>query len=234
MTDLSSPLTPEELDELDQALLDRFDEGDENPPGDEGVYDVSGLDGFLTAVLCSPVLIMPSRWLPAVWGDYPPLIESEKEFERLFSLMIRQSNEIADLLMNDPDGFEPLFFESDEEDEPFLIVDEWCEGFMRGLALIQAHGVSLDDEVESFIFPIRAFTQAADWPGHRLPDFEDTEELQFSIAPSVCALHAYWVGRHMDPVDPPDSLFLHYSAPAGLDDPCPCGSGKIFRKCCLH
>jgi len=28
--------------------------------------------------------------------------------------------------------------------------------------------------------------------------------------------------------------FMHESPPVGRNDPCPCGSGKKFKKCCLH
>lgn len=70
--DLSTPLSEEELAELDEALLCRFDEDAEPLPGDEGIIDVSELDGLLTAVVSAPVMIMPSHWFPAVWGDHPP------------------------------------------------------------------------------------------------------------------------------------------------------------------
>lgn len=58
---LFEPLTEDELRELDAALLDRFGEDSELLPGDEGVIDVTELDGLLTAVINSPVMIMPSR-----------------------------------------------------------------------------------------------------------------------------------------------------------------------------
>jgi hypothetical protein len=38
-----------------------------------------------------------------------------------------------------------------------------------------------------------AFTEAAGWPGHDLPEFAQTERLQQSITPNVRALHAHWL-----------------------------------------
>jgi uncharacterized protein len=66
MYDLNQPLSDTELDLLDDFLLDRVPEGIAGPESDEGILDVSELDGFFTAILCGPVLIPPSQWLPVV------------------------------------------------------------------------------------------------------------------------------------------------------------------------
>lgn len=50
-----SPLTEDELQELEDFLLS------EDMP--ENIMDIAGLDGFLTAIVCSPTVIMPSEWL---------------------------------------------------------------------------------------------------------------------------------------------------------------------------
>ena len=234
MPDLSTPLSEEELSQLDDALLNRFDEDSEPLSGDEGILDVSELDGLLTAVVSSPVMIMPSNWFPAVWGDFPPVFETDAEVERVFSLMIRHQNGIAATLMNHPEEFEPMFSYRAVDDREYTIVDEWCEGFMRGIELAQELGAGLDAEAEDLLVPIRAFTQAANWHGHDLPDFSETEKLQQSIALNVQALHAYWLERRIDPI-PSKSMPYRRSTPrVGRNDPCPCGSGKKFKKCCLH
>ena len=234
LPNLSTPLTEEELSQLDEALLCRFDEDSEPLPGDEGIIDVSELDGLLTAVVSAPVTIMPSYWVPAVWGDYPPVFESDAEVERVFSLMIRHLNVIAATLMNYPEEFEPLFEYREVDDREFTIVDEWCEGYMRGIELALELGASLDAATEELLVPIRAFTEAADWPGHDLPERADTEKLQQSIALNVRALHAYWLERRMDRVPTSGRPHRHSAPRVGRNDPCPCGSGKKFKKCCLH
>jgi uncharacterized protein len=234
LPDLFSPLTEEELAQLDEALLYRFDEDSEPLPGDEGISDVTELDGLLTAVISSPVMIMPSHWFPVVWGDYPPVFETDAEVERVFSLMIRHLNGIAATLMNCPEEFDPLFSYRETDDQEFTIVDEWCEGYMRGIELALGMGASLDAATEELLAPIRAFTEAADWPGHDLPDFTETEKLQQSIAPNVRALHAYWLARRIDPIPPKIAPFHQGTPHVGRNDPCPCGSGKKFKKCCLH
>lgn len=44
-------------------------------------------------------------------------------------------NWIAAFLMEQPDDFEPMFEESVVDGKTHTIVDEWCEGYIRGVAL---------------------------------------------------------------------------------------------------
>ena len=49
MKDLLEPLTESEIQTLDEFLLDRFQDEDEMIGRDEGLLNISELDGFLTA-----------------------------------------------------------------------------------------------------------------------------------------------------------------------------------------
>ncbi|MGK2926900.1 MAG: UPF0149 family protein [Lysobacterales bacterium] len=232
--DLTTPLSNDELDLLGDVLLNRFDDLDEANPGDEGILDVTELDGFLTAIVSVPVTILPSQWWPVAWGDYPPVFESEREVEQVYSWVFRHLNGIAAMLMEQADDFEPLFSEREVDGRTCIIVDEWCEGYMRGAELAQTLGAALGSEGEHLLQPIRAFTEAAGWPGHDLPDHEAIEELQQAIVPSVRALHAYWLQRRQDSPARQAEPYRREAPRVGRNDPCPCGSGKKFKKCCLH
>ena len=52
--------TDAQIEELDAALLAL-------PPESEGKL-ASQFDGFVAGVLLCPEMIMPSEWLPCVWG----------------------------------------------------------------------------------------------------------------------------------------------------------------------
>ena len=129
MNELSDPLSDEEYDRLGDFLLGRVDEDADTTDMDEGVLDVCELDGLLTAIVSGPVTIMPSQWLPAVWGDFEPEWKNEAEFKEIFSLMMRHMNVISGLLMQAPTEFEPVYFEREVGGHTHTIVDEWCEGY---------------------------------------------------------------------------------------------------------
>jgi uncharacterized protein len=233
MTDLSQPLTDAELDRLDRFLLDRIDEEADTEGRDVGVLDVSDLDGMLTAIVSAPVTVPPSRWLPAVWGDFEPVWEEMTDFQEIFSLLIRHMNSIADLLMQQPEDFEPLFHERVVHERRYLIVDEWCEGYWRGVRLAEPQWIDGDEEVARLLAPILGFTAQTNWAAHEYEQAE-TERLQQTIAASARLLHEFWLARRPAP-DTAGSQPVRRSEPkVGRNEPCPCGSGRKYKQCCLQ
>ena len=107
----SRPLIDQEIEELDAFLLS--DDGLEN------AMDVSGLDGFLCAVLSGPNVIMPSEWMRWVWdsteGKQSPEFTSEKQAQRILDLLMRHANDIAVTLTQFPQYYEPLFLARDHK-----------------------------------------------------------------------------------------------------------------------
>ena len=232
MKNLSAPLTEAELDQLGRLLLDRIDDDADMKGKDEGVLDVSELDGFLTAIVSGPVTVPPSRWVPAMWGDFEPVWENPQDFETLFSLLMRHMNGIVEMLMAQPADFEPMFAERDVKGKTYTIVDEWCQGYMRGVALTVDQWSTDSPEMTILLAPIRAFTSETAWRAHDLSATE-TENIQNAITPNVRAIHAYWLARRAHQA-PSVALAQRVAPRVGRNDPCPCGSGKKYKKCCLH
>ncbi|MFS2225164.1 YecA family protein [Pantoea sp. B65] len=123
------PLELDELDWLDSTLLKYTNE--------HAILDASELDGLLTAILSGPNPVMPGEWLMALWGgeENAPVWESEQELKRFMDLCFQHMNDIAERLNGYPDQFEPLFGTHVIDDEEFTILEQWCFGYMRGVAL---------------------------------------------------------------------------------------------------
>ena len=226
------PPTEDELDYLDSVLLNRVDEDSVAEDSDEGILCVSELDGFLTAIVSGPETVVPSRWLPTVWGDFEPTWRSIDEANKFVELTFRLMNFNAVVLIEDPESFDPLFLERDSNGRTVLVVDEWCEGFLRGVQLTGELWAAGGKEIDALMLPILGFCEASNWAAHDLPERGATEQAQKAIAPSVRAIHGYWLKRRA-----PQKLqgpMRRSETPAGRNDPCPCGSGKKFKHCCLN
>jgi uncharacterized protein len=233
MKNLFDPLNDEEIEQLDQFLLDRIDDAADTEGKDEGMLDISELDGLFTALVSGPVMVPPSRWLPAVWGDFEPEWESTKDFEDVVSLMMRHMNGIAAMLMERPEDFEPMFLEHEMEGKTYTIADEWCEGYMRGVALAADQWNAGGQGMAILLTPIRAFTSETGWRAHDLSTDAEIENIRNAITPNVREIHAYWLARREDHA--PSSEPVRRAQPrVGRNDPCHCGSGKKYKKCCLH
>jgi uncharacterized protein len=239
--DLSSPLTEAEFDELDQFLLSLDYE--------EGILCISELDGFFTAVVSGPEMIPPSVWLSLIWGEDEdaPDWESEEAFQRIFSLLVRHMNSTSAMLMEAPMEFEPCFLETEVEGKCLAIVGEWCDGYMKGVALDPDGWAAMPHAFEDYLAPMLMFTSDEGYEQLESMEDEEVEFWQEQIAPAARRIHAYWLAQRSGSAPPQfhptllpttaanDEPFVRSTPKTGRNDPCPCGSGKKYKQCCgLH
>jgi len=232
MENIFAPLDDDELDWLDHFLIYRIGEDADCEGKDEGVLNIPELDGLLTAVVSGPVTIPPSQWVPQIWGDFPPAYKDERELQQVMSLLMRHMNSITGLLMEQPGDFEPMFEERIVDGKTYTIVDEWCEGYMRGVALATEVWDRESIEMKILLAPIAAFTEEQDFYAHDNCTKEEFINLQNAITPNVRQIHAHWLARRADYAPP--TTVARGEPKVGRNDPCLCGSGKKFKKCCLH
>jgi uncharacterized protein len=85
------------LSQADIADLTRFLA---DPLRPEGTLRFQEVQGFLFAVACSPELVPPSAWLPAISDEEDIRFEDEAEAQRIMGLIIGLYNGINDLAAN--------------------------------------------------------------------------------------------------------------------------------------
>ena len=221
------PPTEEEIDELAAFLDRRAGEFDEESGEDPGIVSISQLDGFLTAIVSGPELILPSVWMRTLWGDRAPEFESEEEAAMFFGTIFRMMNDNAEVLMEHPKDFECLFVElEDEPGEDF--VDLWCSGYMNGVSLWEELPTA-GDEIDHLVFPI--FVNSVHAPEEAVKELSEEDLRLTRRAIPACArmIHKYWLDRREEfmPGTPSKKRTT-----IGVNEPCPCGSGSKYKKCC--
>ena len=221
------------LDDEDFEALEELLTSDVVP---EDCMNLEMLDGFLAAVLSSPQRIEPEVWLPCVWSAHGDDVAfgSGSQMQRAIRLVRRYYNELAATL-GEPEGWEPFCYANGEGDGP-AIGEEWIDGFAQGLELWAPDwdaGLSpeLAERTSAALdaLMLRWTDEAADQADDetRLEWLEDAVE-------TVSGILADWRSIGLAPVE-----FLSVEGPAvsaraavGRNDPCPCGSGKKYKKCC--
>jgi uncharacterized protein len=230
--DLNQALNEDEFEWLDNLLLDRVPEDDVDPDkDDEGILNLSELDGFLTAIVSNPESIMPSQWMPTIWGDFEPDWEQSEDFQQAFELILRHMNIITLSLTTHTEPFEPLFHVTERGDgTDVMIVDEWCAGYLRGIKLDPDAWNTGGHDIEDKLQLIHEFGDDENFDPFAQVDRSD--EMVEKIEYAIVSIHQYFFDqRGGETTQEP----LHQEAlPVGRDAPCPCGSGKKFKKCCLH
>lgn len=218
----TEPLSEAEFDWLGDVLM--------KYGNDDSILDVSELDGFFTAIVSGPEVILPSQWFPALWGgeDNQPEWESEAEMQQFFKLAIHHMNFIVGILMEQPEDFEALFNINPLSKKTIYIVEEWCFGYMRGVDL--GNWPELPDEANAWIDAIALHGREENFDVLRELSLDEHQKTVADIEPAVRKLHAYWLEKreHLHP-EP-----IRVLSKVGRNDPCPCGSGKKYKQCCLH
>lgn len=239
MPALNEPLSQIELEELDELLL-TFAEQHEAATGEdlESILSTSELDGFLTAVVSGPELIPPSEWFPAIFSGEPPEFETEVQVQNLFALLLRHMNSIAEILAEDPEEFEPMFgyHDCDHDDdcnEPVEIVEEWCMGYLRGVSLRAEEWEPLWREEPEALTTIALFGTTEGWDELEKLDDETQQGFREMLPAMVRTIYSYWQSQRNKPVTQ-HITEQREADKIGRNDPCPCGSGKKYKQCCLH
>jgi uncharacterized protein len=217
-----NPLSDEELEELDDFLMSDATHAE--------AMDISMLDGFLTALAIGPHNLPPSRWLPVIWGGEMTWA-SKQQAERIMALVLRHANDILFYLRDDPDTFAPLLLEQEQEGEPVPVIDEWCTGFLEGMALDEDGWQPLLDtaEGEEMLYPIMLYGSES---GQQ--ELQDHPELAVRHAEFAAALGAHVVAIMNWWLPTRKELYTHRreEPKVGRNEVCPCGSGRKFKHCC--
>jgi uncharacterized protein len=190
---------------------------------DNSILSASELDGFLAAIACSNKLIAPSHWLPEIWGNEEdsPCWESDAEFMQFFNAVMQLYNGNLDELQSG--RYTALFLEPIMEPQN-AIVEEWCYGFKRGMLLWEELSEHKMEKIRSLMIPIMLFSSDSSDTYSKLLSSDNIEDYKNLIEPNVVKIYRL---LHQ-------STMVRSETKIGRNDPCPCGSGKKFKKCCLH
>ncbi len=232
---VQDPLSDEEIEELDDFLLDA--------EGIDESMNVSMLDGFLTALICAPKLILPSEWMRWVWdtehGNDSPKFTSEDEASRILSMLMRHMNDITRTLSQAPEYYEPLLLENINNGNPIPILDEWCMGFVKGMSLDEEGWSDIAVANPQWLSTIFLYGTEKGWETLLARDIPLEEHVEMSERLTTDVLHIYaglkalresQISQARPSTVSKRDLTTDNDTqdPAGL---CPCGSGKKFKLC---
>ena len=225
---------------LDDAGIDRLGDLLETRAVPHKGFNLEALDGYLSALAVGPQAIDRATWEPAVWGTPPRFDAAErKEIDALLEAhwsMVNQRVRHADDDL--PDHLAPLLWlpeEPEAEDDDELDVGrDWAFGFFRGVELAEAGWDTwLDendwmDEIFALLDRVASGEVLGDDPTAEPTAITYTERLEIIAGlPGMLAdLHHHRITA-LTPREP-----IRKEATPERNEPCPCGSGKKYKKCC--
>ena len=223
-----------------QAFLD-------HPSRPTGALRYHELQGFLFTVVSAPELIPPSEWLPIIFAEDDAGYANVEEAKVILGQIMALYNTINAAVL-DPPTLLPAdcqlhdeVLANFEDDAP---IAQWSHGFLRGHQWLEELWEDLPEEMAE---ELDATLMALGFFSSRqmAEDFHaeaSTGEQSFAamadaihrVVPAAVAQYAH-IGRSISGVvaehdwDEPE---LTHHAKIARNEPCPCGSGKKYKKCC--
>lgn len=248
----ATALTDAELDRLDQ-LLDRCTDPQ------TGLGNLEMLDGFLSALAVGPVEAELAAVLPAIWGTGPVARRDERQTREAEALIARLADEVGQRIRHDPsdtpdrEALMPLLGlppEAADDTAPsadgrddahdgipadFPFAAAWAAGFLRGAAQHEDAWSAWMQEHDAIDNDLGVITRLAIVDASQLEDAEMTEvemltlDERFDLSYDIPEmLYDMYLQRLHDCRPPPAKR----ADVPGRNDPCTCGSGRKYKKCC--
>ena len=240
-------LSDDDLDELADLL------GADWAP--ETTMDIEQLDGLLAGLICSPRVLMPSAYLPEIFGGEEPAFPDMATAQRFFDLLMRRNNQVATALnapierLDDPRAYVPLLLDWSPDGEiarslaeagstePLPLAGElWARGFLHAVSLAREDWETLpegDEEgaelVEEALDTIAALVPDDDEAGGGEASADERDELIGEALVAAYDLREYWRDVQFEQVRVKEPI--RREPKIGRNDPCPCGSGRKFKQC---
>ena len=214
-------------------------------------FNLEALDGYLSAIALSPEAVPADEWQPPIWGT-PPRWDSEAERVDVSALLDDQlhlatqracfeGDDLPDLLApllwlpELPDGEQP----DGEDDDALDVGRDWAFGFFRGVELREAAWERWLDESEWVDEIFHLLDQLAS--GEILDEgalAEDPSQpatpigyrQRLDIIASLPGMLADLQRHRIDALTPREPA--RRAAVPERNAPCPCGSGRKYKKCC--
>ena len=222
-------LTTSELKDLDGSLS-QVDGGE--------IPNTEALDGFFAALACCPDLIMPSEYMRIIQsgetenGDM--VFDDLDEAQRFMGLVTRHWNYV-NYQLNEGPAYLPLVLENEKGE---YSGNDWANGFLCGINLrhdVWSELINSEEHGGSMV-PIWALAYEnhpeADLRPFTEPiDEKKREDLIVNAAASVMRMHAYYRSQQSAYMAQ-TKTYVRPHRKIGRNEPCPCGSGRKYKRCC--
>ena len=198
--------------------------------------NIEEVDGFFSALIAGSEVVPPSEYLPEVFGgemadtcEFAGLDEAND----ILGLMMRHWNTIAAALHNE-DVYLPILF---EDENGVCLGNNWARGFIRGVDMRKESWAELmtDEEHAGLMIPVLSLYHEHNKNPEMRPGpigRERREQIIVGMAVGIVGAYRYFRLHRQHAAGGYASEPRSNTPKIGRNDPCPCGSGKKYKRCC--
>jgi yecA family protein len=208
----------------DTDAIDRLEDflGREDTP--EHTMNLSGLDGYLFSVAIPEPAPPVQEWLPMIWDGHQPPMSDPKATGDALNTILGRYTQIRTGLDTQDRGLGAIIW---SDDDGHRHVTDWVRGFVEGMQIFEEEW---DPLVRRAPEPVGLLVLGVDDPTMPPPPEFPPQELaaiRKGLPDQVLSIaRTLWHVAHHEAAP------VRMGPKVGRNDPCPCGSGKKYKKCC--
>ncbi len=201
---------------------------------------IEQVDGYFTALAVCPSEVELREYGPALWNhddqtEAEPSYDSEEQEEYVSDLLVRY-REAVKLRVAFGYPHPGLYVSSDDDAEE----QDWIEGFLRGVVLrarMWGSRAEVDEDFAMFMSAIYILA-TGEVGGEQRFSPEERDAFFKKLPGMLLDLYRAWRGLEARRPSRAASWMDNPGVPQragpkiGRNEPCPCGSGRKFKRCC--
>jgi uncharacterized protein len=217
--------------------------------------NVEMADGYITGCELSPQPVAVHEWMEGIFGQPSlPICADPAQEDRLLELLVQRHWDIMTALsvprdkvthdnlltllqaeIPDSERIRPYQLDAQKRRLGKWDLKDWADGFF--LAIRQDdewETLARNLETSGMLAPL-VLLQLGYNPDQRDQQTDDNSALVPHLVASLYVMRDHWRVHHRAMLAAHANMknpFVHEASKTGRNDPCPCGSGKKFKKCC--
>jgi uncharacterized protein len=204
-----------------------------------------GLDGYLTGIIVTPQTapIRLHKWIAGLWSEEEPIFDDTAVMKAVLDAVIERHNVITAEIDRSLDrlqaekicDYQPLFLSGGVPSHDSVRL--WARGLWKAMTLAPDAWTALmkGERGQTLLRPFVGFFE----PDEQQPfDTDRPENLDEILDEDAAAIpHTILVLRklaRLRSAKQPASTATRRPGKTGRNDPCPCGSGQKYKRCCAR
>lgn len=213
---------------------------------DEAIISPAFLHGYVFAVVLTPEPLSANEWLPHLFGGEMPLFDSIEDANTKLAVLMQFYNRLNQLRL---EGQLHCPFDASAGTSSAWLgaVRDWCGGFVLGTGLRREYWTQPNEEpnaeeVNSAMIALLSIADDAvvkemmhgndNESGTEDESLEQSKFLAHAIVVLPDAVRVLTEHTQAMDIARVARIAPAHSNKVGRNTPCPCGSGKKFKKCC--
>ena len=206
---------------------------------------ITGVKGLLFAIANAPVEVPPDRWQTLVFGSETPPFVSEEQGSSIRHTLFNLLASIHETILSGREVLPPECMAKTVESEQFERLKEWSNGYGQGSNMLMDVWTDVlkhpqiaqwEESWSSCMILLNVWSnadslleKARSAKSGDGPDVEKMLEAMPAVAREMAVMSHDIRGIVQKSVIKTEPVRVEK---VGRNDPCPCGSGKKYKKCC--